>query len=398
MNTGKDFLSLLCRSTWLEIDLDAISHNMRELRKLVGPDVRIIPAVKSNGYGHGMVRVCRTLVEAGADILGCGSVENGAELREAGIRVPILVFSSNTLSEVSDSYVRFDLIPTILEVDQAEAISKAAKRPVNVFVKIDTGRGRLGVLAEEALAFFQALARVPNIRIMGAYSHMADPNWEDRKPEFAQWQIKRFRDLFDRAKESGLNIPIWQIANSAAAISMPNAYFSGCCPGRAIYGYSQLETRPAHPELRRALRAWKSRIIQKKRVTAGKFGARDEAIRLESPCVIGVIATGLYDGLFSAHAKGGEVLVRGKRARVWSSVSFEHTVIDLSNCPEAQPGDEVVLVGRQGQEEIKIEDLMQLWKASLTQVLGHLNVGMTRIYFQKETPIGLSTKFGYRDL
>jgi alanine racemase len=129
-----------------------------------------------------------------------------------------------------------------------------------------------------------------------------------------------------------------------------------------------------------------------------KFGPNDEAMKLESPATIGVTATGLHDGLLSAHSKGGKVLVRGKMVKVWGPVSLEHTVIDLSNCPEARPGDEVVIVGRQGDEEITMDEILKLWKVSLIQLLAHLNIGMSRVYLKNGKPVGISTKLGYHDL
>jgi alanine racemase len=393
----RDTVRSLARATWLEIDLDAFTHNVSELRALVGTEAKLLAAVKANAYGHGLVKTSQTLIQAGVDMLACGSVEDGVELRSAGIRAPILIFASNTVAETARTYMEYDLIPTILEVAQAEALAEVAPSPVKIFAKVDTGRGRLGIIAEEALSFLQKLAAIPKIQIMGVYSHFAGPDWPDRKPDFAEWQLRRFKQLREEAERAGLEIPIWEIAQSSAAITMPHSRCTACCTGRLIWGFSEVERRQGHPNLKGAL-TWKSRIIQKKKVTAGKFGPNNEAVRLESSRIIGVAAVGLHDGLMSTHARGGEVLVRGKKVRVWSPVTLEHLVIDLTNCPEAETGDEVVIIGKQGKEEISIDELVRLWKVPLTQILAHLSSEMARVYFKGGKPVGISSKSGYRDV
>lgn len=387
---------LLTRSCWIEVDLDALESNLRQLRKVVGPEVKIMPAVKANGYGLGLTKVCEAVLAAGAEVLACGCIDDAIELRQAGIKAPIFVFASNTVTEVVDLYVQYDLMPTILMPEQAEALSGKVDRETGVFVKIETGRGRIGVPAEEALPFLRQVSSLPNIKVMGVYTHVAEANWPDKNTSgYIDWQFKRFKGAYDDAKAAGLDIPIWQMANSVAAICLPQTRFTGTCVGRLPGGHETLEKRPESPDLKPAMKAWKSRIIQIKKVAGGRFGPKGEAVILEKPATVGVIPCGVYDGLM-ANQKAGEVLVRGKRVKVWSGISLEHFVIDLSGCPEAQAGDEVVIFGKQGNEEITIADLCKLWGLPLTHFLGHLNPHMARVYFRNGKPIGIEGKSGYQ--
>ena len=174
----------LKRSCWLEISLDNVRDNFFAFKKMVGPDVKVMPAVKANAYGHGIVPCGKELEACGADYLGMGSISEAIKLRENGVKMPLLVFASNTIEEVAELYIQYHLIPTILSEREAKAISDAASSPVPVFVKIDTGRGRLGVNAEEFPDFYRKITALPNLYVEGVYSHMAAVNWPDVSAEY----------------------------------------------------------------------------------------------------------------------------------------------------------------------------------------------------------------------
>lgn len=378
----------LRRDCWLEIDLDKVAENFNAMRALVGNDVKIMPAVKANAYGHGIVACCKELERCGADYLGVGNIDEAIELRETGVKMPLLVFASNQIVDQVPLYLDYHLIPTVLRVEQAEALSAAANGEVPIFIKIDTGRGRLGVNAEKFPAFFQKVSALPHIRVEGVYSHMCASNWPDKDTTggYALWQYDRFRKAMDGIGEAAERIPFRQLANTPAAIAYPQLRMSGICPGRAIWGFSPLEKREGHPELHYPMTAWKSRIVHVNEVIGGKFGENFKAKTLEAPRRIGVMPGGLSDGVHPEQVKGC-VLVRGKRVPVQSSICLEHTILDLTNFPEVQPGDEVVIFGRQGDEEITLDELRNFWGKSLETFWTGITPHVQRVYFKNGKPV-----------
>jgi len=331
----------------------------------------------------------------GADMLGVGNIEEGIALRNYGINVPILVFASNMIVEVVDSYFKNNLIPTVLSFEQAKFLSKMAGNSTHpIFVKIETGRGRLGINAEEAVDIIKKIKSLQGISLEGIYSHLATADWPDKNNEYTYWQYKRFTSVKEDLEAENIYILYYQIANSPGSIALPDICLTGICPGRAIWGYSPLEKRPGHPKLKQAIKAWKSKLIQVKEVIGGKFGPEFEAIQLYRPRRIGVMSAGLSDGIDKKYAIDGEVLIRGHRVPIGSSISLEHTILDLNNFPNVEVGDEVVILGKQEDEEITLQELRSQWDRGLTEFLTSINPSIPRLYFKKGKPISMS--FGYK--
>ena len=161
----------LKRSLWLEIDLDRLKGNFSALKEMAG-DVKIMPAVKANAYGHGIVQCGQVLEECGADYLGVGSVDEGILLRENGVKTKLLIFESCYIPDAARFFAEYDLIPTVFNMEQGKALAEAAKDTMEIFVKIDTGRGRLGINAEEFPGFYKEIRKYPNLKVEGVYSHM----------------------------------------------------------------------------------------------------------------------------------------------------------------------------------------------------------------------------------
>ena len=381
-----DYDKYLTRSCWLEINLDAIRNNFLELQKMVGPDVTVMPAIKSNAYGHGILEVARTLEKCQVKYLAAGVLHEAVKLRKNGIKSPIMLFVGNTISEVADLYVRYDLIPSVSSISQVEAVSKAAGNKImDVFIPVETGRGRLGINAEELAGFVKETLKYGNINITGLYSHMSCADWPD-KESFSQWQYDRFVAAIREVEALGVKISFLQLANSNGSISRPDMRLTGICPGQSMWGYATVEERDAAPKLMSAIQAWKSKLLCVKDAVGGKFGEGFAAVKLDQPMRIGVMAGGMYDGISPLQANGGYVLIRGKKIPVASSICVEHTVLDLSECPDAEIGDEVVILGKQGSCEITIWDLMARWKKSVPEFLVSLNHSMPRVYYEDGKP------------
>ena len=369
----------MSRFCWLEIDLDCLRDNFLALRQMAGPDVKIMPAIKTNAYGHGIVACAKVLEEAGADYLGVGNVDEGIALRKSGGKMPILIFASNLIQETASLYVEYDLMPTILSLDAAKAFSEKANKPSKIFVKIDTGRGRIGVNAEEFGALFREIKKLPNLSVEGVYSHMAAADWPDRGAAYAMWQYSRFEKALEGIGAD--EIPFRQLANTPGSIALPEIRMSGICPGRALWGYSPLEKREGHPVLQAPLKSWKSRLIHINEVTGGKFGEKYAAVRLETPRRIGIMAGGLGDGI-SPEIKNGYVLLRGRKCPVASTISLEHTILDLTDFPDAEIGDEIVIIGRQGEEEIPYTQRIKEWNRPIPEIWTAISPHLDRLYYK----------------
>lgn len=390
----EEYIKKLTRANWVEVNLDAIKNNFGKLREMVGPDIKIMPAVKSNAYGHGILECGRVLEQCGADYMGIGSVEEGIALRKYGIKTPLLIFASNTLVDVADIYVKWDLIPTVMYEFQGKAVSEAAlaagKKDYPVFIKVECGRGRLGINVEEAVPMIKSVAAMPGLKLEGIYTHLCDTKWEDQGcNDYTRWQNDRFSKMLDELEADGIQPPFVQIANTAASIAMPQIRHQGICPGRAIWGYSPLDPREEHPKLMQAMTAWKSRVILTKDVIGGKFGPNFKNVILDAPLHIGIMPCGLYDGVDHKNSSGS-VLIRGKRVPVGSSESLEHTILNLSEMPEVELGDEVVIFGKQGNEEITYKEVSKLWDRNLSEWLTGINPSIPRVYFENGKAVSIA--------
>lgn len=383
--------SYLKRDCWLEIDLNLLKNNFLAIKGMVGPGIKVMPAVKANAYGHGIIACGKELEACGADYLGMGNIDEAIMLRKNGITMPLLIFASNLITEVADIYIKYNLIPTILTYEEAESISKAALSPHPIFIKMDCGRGRLGINAEEFPVLFKKISALPNLKIEGIYSHMCAVDWPDKaSTDYARWQFKRFQNALTSSGAEALNIPFLQLANTPASIALPELRMTGICPGRAIWGYSPLEKRTTHPDLKMPMVAWKSRLLHLHYTLGGNFGENFTPKRLNKPLLIGVMAGGISDGISSRQAYG-YVLIRGKRVPVASSICLEHTILDLTTCPEAQPGDEVIIFGRQGDKEITMEEVRKLWDRDLVSFWTAITPHVQRIYLRNGKPCAVSS-------
>jgi alanine racemase len=334
------------RPTILQIDLGAAAANVRAVRQLVGPERKIFAVVKADGYGHGAAEVGAVFVKHGADALAVADLAEGIRLRQRGIAAPILVYP-NSLPEAAPETLAHGLVPTLVDLDSARAYAEAAAGPCDVFVKIDVGLERLGVPAEQAVKVIAAMLELPHLRLAGlcAHPHAAD----GADPAYAEWQLGRFTAVVDELEARGVRVPIRLFAASPFVLRYPQTYLNAVDPGRMLYGIVfPGETSPI--PLRSTLHALVTRVIALKELTPRERFAELAPFPVTAPMRLGVIPMGSADGLAWLHA--GRVLVRGRAVPIVATPSLEHTRIDLTEVPDARVGDEVVIIGRQGDAEI----------------------------------------------
>jgi alanine racemase len=343
------------RPNRFEIDLDAVAHNAAMLRRAVGDTPRIFAALKGDAYGYGVVPVARTVLSSGADAIGLVDVADAVKLRRHGVSAPVLLYGGALPDpDVVAAVDRYDLMPTVLDLDAARRFSSGARRDVKVFVKVDVGLERLGVAPDDAVEFAAAVAALPRLNVHGVYAHMHVPRHEGVTP-YMTWQFGRFSTVVERLRQAGLHVPIAMTASTSVLLaSATTMNLNAVDPGLAFFGLDRDGPGLAAADLRPAFRALTSRLVQVKPVARREF--RDSApFPVRGPMRLGVIPIGRYDGMERLCC--GHVLVRGVRAALLGTPTTEHTRIDVTQIPEARAGDEVVIIGRQGREAISPDEV-----------------------------------------
>ena len=362
------------RPTTFEIDLDAAAHNVRVVREMVGPARKIYAVIKADGYGHGAVEMGETFLAHGADALGVADLGEGIRLRRRGVTAPILVYP-NSLPEAAPDALAHGLTPTVVDLESARAYAEAATGPCELFVKIDVGLERLGVVPEGAVKLVTAMLELPNLRLGGLCAHPHAPGGADGA--YADWQLGRFTAVVDELEARGVRVPIRLLAASPFVLRYPQSYLNAVDPGRMLYGMTMKDEHAPTP-LRPTFHALATRVIALKEITPRERFADMAPFPVSAPMRLGVIPMGLADGLLWLHAD--RVLVRGRPAPILATPSLEHTRIDLTAIPDAQVGDEVVIIGRQGGAEITLAEVARRRNIGVHQVAPTIGPRVTRVY------------------
>jgi alanine racemase len=351
------------RPLWAEIDPAALAHNLEYVRRLAGKR-RLIASVKANAYGHGAVAFARLLEAQGVDTLWTGGIGEAIAIREAGIGARILLFAGYLPSDIPALLDR-GFVPTIYDRDGAMAVSRAARAPTPIYIKVDSGLGRLGVPLPEADVFIHETAARPNIVIEGIYSHLPFGDTAGRKWALAHY--REFTALLGRLAFQGIRPPVTQIwASSGLLAKMPDVC-NTVCVGHLLYGLSPVsEDVATATELKLALSAIKTRLIHVAHHAAGEDLAIGGGYGGRNARITGVVPLGLGDGMRNP-ARGQQLTlsVRGQRAPVLG-VSLEHTTLDLSDIGSAEVGGEVMVVGSGGNS---LKDLARAFGCSELEAL-----------------------------
>jgi len=344
----------LLRPTHAIIDLDVIERNLRTIRTTVGSRTGVLAVVKADAYGHGMVRVARVVTAAGADMLGVANVEEGRVLRRAGVETPVLILGASLPEEASE-IVAYRLIPMVCSSELAEALAaqgRALDQPVSAHVKVDTGMGRLGVSTEDAFAFIERLSRMKGLSVDGIFTHFACADEPDLG--LTRVQIDRFQTLLTDLGQAGRRPAVAHAANSGALLDWPSSYFDMVRPGLLLYGYYPSASASRRVAVQPSL-VWKTRIVHLKRVAAGTGLSYGHTYVTPRETVIATLPVGYEDGYVRTLSNRGFALVGGQRVPVVGRVCMDQILVDLGNETATAVGDEVVLIGRQGNAEITVE-------------------------------------------
>lgn len=373
----------LARPTWVEVDLDAVTHNVNELTRMLRGEAMLVGAIKARGYGHGLVPLARHLAGIGVGMLAVGNVKDGIKLRTSGLRLPVQVFG-NTLPQAAPLYADHDLMPTFFAAEHPQQYREVLgeRVPLKVWIKVETGLGRLGVPLHEVEAMIRYIRDHTAYTIEGIYTHIgaraASGDEQDRA--FTERQWGKFRALRETLEQSGVAIPYYQAASSPAALSMPHARMNCLSIGAGLFGDPRPAVRKIDLSFRNAFKALRSKLLSVKPFQAGdQIGG----FVLTRDSLIGVAPIGLGDGL-PAGNRDHSVLVRGRRCFIRGSVSLEHIRIDVTDVPEVSVGDTVTLLGKQGDDEITVEDMCARTGYSAAQLLTAIKPSSVPVVFLKD--------------
>ena len=369
------------RPTRAEVNLANLRHNLRFVQRAAG-GAAVWAVLKADGYGHGAKAVARTLERAGASGICVALLEEGIELRQAGIQVPILI-TGGYYGRAWGELLRHDLTPVVHDPAQLEAIADEVKfsgsEPLNIHVKIDTGMARLGIAPKDVAAMAKALHRFPEVKLQGLMTHFACADSSD--PESINHQLDLFEQATATMKSEGIAPALRHAANSAALLKSPRSCLDVVRPGIALFGVQP--NVGVCPELRPVMRV-RSEIVALRELPEGSpvgYGATFVTTRTSR---IATVPVGYADGFSRSLSNRGALLVRGKRAPVVGAVSMDMIMLDVTEIPDVRVGDECVVLGAQkgpaGQDEITAEELAGLLGTIPWEVLTDISRRVPRFY------------------
>jgi alanine racemase len=374
---GTQHAALSRRATRALIDLDAVANNVRYFRRIAPPAAGVMAVVKANAYGHGAVMVGRAAVEAGAAWLAVATVDEGCQLRAAGLTAPILVLAASDPAE-APAAVRAGLTLAVAHLDHAAAIAAAAgAEPASVHVEVDTGMRRYGVPTEAAPDLIARIVGLPGLRLGGVYTHFATADEADRS--FVAVQRARFDAVLAAVRAAGIAIPLVHQDNSAAALTATGRAVDLVRIGISLYGLSPSSEVPAPPELRPVL-SLRSRVARVFDLAPGDSVSYGRTFVADRPLRAALVPVGYADGYRRSLSNRGAMLLGGRRAPVLGRVCMDQTVIAMPDGVAARVGDEVVLIGAQGDDEITADDLAALAGTIGYEIATGLGARVPRVY------------------
>lgn len=369
------------KRTWAEIDLGALEHNYRALRGMLSPGCRFLGVVKANAYGHGAIPVARRLEQLGADYLAVASLDEGAELRVAGITAPILVLGQ-TPTEFAADVVRLRLTQTVWDLESAKALSAAAQaegREVKIHLKADTGMSRLGLCCdashlEQTAETMAAICALPGLNHEGIFTHFSDA---DGSEEFTMLQFTRFLDLIDKLKDMGITFAIRHCAASAATLRFPCTHLDMVRPGIALYGhYPAPECEGLDGGALEPVMTLKTRVAAVEERPAGACVSYGRTARLEEDTRLAVLPIGYADGLFRGLSNRGVVSLGGERRPILGRVCMDLCMVPAGE--NVQPGDVAEVFGK----ELPVEEHADLLGTISYELLCAVSRRVPRIYLE----------------
>lgn len=365
--------------TWVEVNLDAISHNINQIKGLVeSKGSKLLAVIKDNAYGHGAIEVAKLANKIPVHKLGVATLVEAIELRQSGVNSPILVLGT-TFPDHAEEIIKNDITQTVCDLKICKKLSETAKKlhkRAKVHIKVDTGMGRIGIHYKDAFNFIKAVKQFPEIDMEGIFTHFAVADIEE---SYTNLQIERFQSVISNIEKSNIYIPIKHTANSSSIMNFPASYFDMVRPGIAIYGIYPCQNPKIKIELKPAL-SLKTKVVYIKELPQGESISYGRTYITKRNTKIATIAIGYGHGLSRKLSNTGEVIIRGKKAPIIGTICMDQSLCDITHIQDVSVGDEVVVIGRQGNEEITVGDLADKIGTIPYEVLCNINERIPRLY------------------
>ncbi|MFH1597713.1 MAG: alanine racemase [Patescibacteria group bacterium] len=371
-------------TSWIEVNKSAILHNIEVFQKVIGPKTKLMAVVKSNAYGHGMVNVATFCEESTlVNYLGVVNLHEALLLRKTGITLPILVLSYFNQDDIHHA-IQNDIDLPVYDFFMAELIDETARsinQVARIHIKIDTGTTRLGILSKDSLEFVQKAKKLKHLEIIGVFTHFADS--ENKNQTFTNKQIKEFNSQVSKIRKARIKISLFHAGCSASTLINKKSHFDLVRTGIGLYGLWPSEDAKKLTKgivaLEPAL-SWKAKIIQKKEIKAGTPVGYGCTVRVKKTTKIAVLPVGYYEGYSRLLSNSGQVLIRGKRCPIIGRVCMNLMMVDITRLKEVSYEDEVVILGRQGKDEISAEEIAKRSKTINYEVVTKINPLLPREY------------------
>jgi len=343
------------RPTWAQINLDNLAHNFFQVQKRVSGQTKILVTVKADAYGHGLICVSRRLESSGVDFLGVASIDEGIKLRQAGIKVPILILGLILKNDILPLF-EYNLTTSVCDEELSRALNRKAKllgKRLNVHIKVDTGMGRIGVAPYDARDLVKRICGLKHLNVEGIFTHFA---FADMNRKFTFYQIDLFDKLLKKLTSEGIKIPLVHAANSMGILDYKNSHFNMIRPGLVIYGL--------YPKGNLAINlkpvlSLKTKVVFVKKVPAGSGISYGHDYVTKKATKIATLPIGYGDGYPRNLSNKAPVLIRGRRFKICGRICMDQIMVDVGNAP-VKVGDEAVLIGKQGKNKITTEELAGL--------------------------------------
>lgn len=360
-----------CCRAWVEIDLEALHHNVRQFKQHLGDQTQLMAVVKADAYGHGAVMMAQAALKAGASWLGVATVPEGIELRTAGIQAPILVMGAVNSPEEVRAIARWQLQPTLVTPKQALVFSETlarleSARSLEVHLKLDTGMSRLGFPAAEAAEFVRFVRPLPHLTIGGLYSHFATADSPD--PATMIQQHQRFQAAVDQLKTHNLLPPRLHLANTAATLVDPALHYDMVRVGLGLYGLYPAPHLQSVLNLKPVMQV-KARITLLKDLPAGTGVSYGHSYVAERPLKMAVVGIGYADGVPRILSNRIQVMIKGQLAPQIGTITMDQLMVDVTHLPNLQEGDVVTLLGQDGPHRVTADDWANLTQSISWEIL-----------------------------
>ena len=375
---------MLPQRVYAEVNLDAICQNIQNAMKKVGPDTKIMAIIKTDAYGHGAVPIARALSEIGCYAFGVATVPEAVQLRKAGIENPILILGYVFPADY-DALIENNIMHAVFQYETAKALSDKAVslgKTVTIHIKLDTGMGRIGMQpTEESVQEIQRIAALPNLEINGIFTHFASADLADEESlAYTKKQYEMFTAFCRRLEEEGVHIRVRHCCSSAGLLEYPEFHLEMVRPGIVQYGYDPSEEMPSRLFVPKPVMSLHCCVTCVKVIEPGETISYGRCFKAERPTKIATLPVGYADGYSRLLSNRVDVLIHGRRAPQVGNVCMDQCMVDVTDVPDVAVGDEVVLFGRQGTEEIRLGELAKILGTIDHEVLCNINRRVPRVY------------------